>query len=149
MSIPTFDYRPSPQATNPWEEALGLQGSRLGIINQVREGLPPTAFERFSDTTGLSREALAKLVHISTRTVSRRKERGERLDPATSERLVRLATLYARAGEIIGDTHLAQQWMQTPRETFGGTTPLLMAETELGAREVEDLLLRVEHGVFY
>lgn len=94
MSIPTFDYRPSPQATNPWEEALGLQGSRLGIINQVREGLSPPTFERFSNTTGLAREALAKLVHISTRMVSRRKERGERL--------VRLAILYARADEVIG-----------------------------------------------
>lgn len=62
---------------------------------------------------------------------------------------MRLAGLYGRAAEVIGDELLARQWMQTPGEAFAGKTPFEMAQTELGAREVEDLLLRVEHGVFY
>jgi putative toxin-antitoxin system antitoxin component (TIGR02293 family) len=150
MSQMTFSYQPSPQSLSAWETALGLQdGSRLKLIAQVQEGLPVAAFDRFSQLTGLSREALARALDTSTRTIARRKEAGKPLDRTTSERLVRLAGLYARAAEVIGDERLARQWMQTPREAFAGKTPFEMAQTELGAREVEDLLLRVEHGVFY
>lgn len=145
----TFSYTPEATHATPWEEALGLHGARLEVIQQVRAGLPASAFERFSAVTGLSREVLAKATGTSTRTLERRKARGARLDTAISERLVRLARLYAKASEVIGDNQLARQWMQTPRSAFSGQTPFEMAQTELGAREVEDLLLRVEHGVFY
>lgn len=150
MSQMTFSYEPSPPSVSSWEAALGLQdGSRLELIAQVQQGLPAAAFDRFSDLVGLSREALARALDTSTRTITRRKEAGKPLDRTTSERLVRLAGLYGRAAEVIGDELLARQWMQTPRAAFAGKTPFEMAQTELGAREVEDLLLRVEHGVFY
>lgn len=119
------------------------------MIQQIQAGLPPTAFEQLGEATGVGADELAELVAVSRRTVARRKERGEPLDPATSERLVRLALLYARVAEVIGDEPLARQWLRTPRSAFSGKTPLELARTELGAREVEDLLLRVEHGVFY
>lgn len=126
-----------------------MSRSRLGIIRQIQEGLSPTAFDHLSETMGIGADELAGLVYISRRTVARRKERGEPLDSATSERLVRLALLYAKVVEVIGDEQLSRQWLRTPRAAFSGKTPLEMAQTELGAREVEDLLFRVEHGVFY
>jgi putative toxin-antitoxin system antitoxin component (TIGR02293 family) len=148
-SSATFHYQPASEELNLWVAALGLNApSQLDLIDQVEQGLPAAAFDRFSEVTGLSREALARTVRISTRTVARRREKDARLDPATSERLVRLARLYAKAQGTIGEADLARQWMQTPRTAFAGKTPLQMAETELGAREVEDLLLRTEHGVF-
>lgn len=106
------------------------------------------AFERFSELSGVPREELARSLKVSTRTLQRRKEAGKRLDSETSERLLRLAKLYARAAEVIGEDALAKQWMRTPRSLFEGKTPFEMATTELGAREVEDLLLRTEHGIF-
>lgn len=81
-------------------------------------------------------------------TIARRKEAERSLDRAASERLVRLALLYRRASEVFGDEDLAKQWMQTPREVFGGKTPFELAASEIGVQEVEDLLLRAEHGVF-
>lgn len=150
MTERTFEYIPNSPKANPWEAALGIHStSRMGLISQVKGGLPVAAFDRFSQVVGIPRETLARTIHVSTRTVSRRREAGQRLDPTTSERLVRLASLYAKTTEVIGDDGLARQWMQTPREAFAGKTPFEMAETELGAREVEDLLLRIEHGVFY
>lgn len=149
MSIRDFTYQKTASAPTVGIPGIDLSGSRLGIIGQIQAGLPPLAFEHLSEATGVSADELAELVYISRRTVARRKENGEPLDPATSERLVRLALLYARVVEVIGDAQLAQGWLRTPREAFSGKTPLQLAQTELGAREVEDLLLRVEHGVFY
>jgi hypothetical protein len=54
--------------------------------------------------------------------------------------------LFAKATDVIGDETLARQWMQTPREAFAGKTPFDMARTELGAREVEELLQDFDDG---
>lgn len=147
--IREFAYQSAAAPLGSDAAGLGLSRSRLELIEQIQEGLPPAAFERLGEVTGVGADELAELVAVSRRTVARRKERGEPLDPATSERLVRLALLYARVAEVVGDEPLARQWLRTPRAAFSGKTPLELARTELGAREVEDLLLRVEHGVFY
>lgn len=150
MSDAVFSYTPQLVRPTSWEEALGLESSSgLDRLQQVQQGLPAVAFHRFAVASSVSLEELARAIHVSLRTVQRRNESGERLDAGPSERLVRLAELYSHAAAIIGDDDLARQWMQTPREAFGGQTPFELAGSELGARLVDDLLLRVEHGVFY
>jgi hypothetical protein len=39
-------------------------------------------------------------------------------------------------------------WFTSPKIPLDGKTPLECADTEIGAKEVEDLLGRLEHGVF-
>ena len=46
-----------------------------------------------------------------------------------------------------GDNAAALRWLTAPRKALEGKTPLAYARTELGAREVEDLIGRLEHGV--
>ena len=145
-----FNFTSPPAEPNVWDAALGLaQSAPLERIRTVRSGLSAAAFDQFGEAAGVSREDLAKAVGISLRTVQRREEAGTPLDPGPSERLVRLAELYALATQVVGDEALARRWMQTPRPVFGGQTPFELAHSELGAREVEHLLHRVEHGVFY
>lgn len=150
MSEAVFAYEPEPRTSTVWDAALGL-GGRTGLdrLDRIQEGLPVVAFQRFADASGVSRETLAKAIHVSLRTVQRRGESGGRLDPAPSERLVRLAELYERASDLMGGDALARHWMQAPRDVFEDRTPFELGGSELGAREVEDLLLRIEHGVFY
>ena len=38
--------------------------------------------------------------------------------------------------------------MTQPKRALGGLTPLRCCDTEIGAREVESLLGRIEHGFF-
>lgn len=150
VSDAVFSYKPADAAPTAWEAALGLRRtSNLARMSIARDGLPATVFGRFAEAIEVPREALARAIHVSVRTVQRRAEADERLDPGPSERLVRLADLYGQASEVVGDDTLARQWMQTPREAFGGRTPFELASSELGAREVEDLLASVPHGVFY
>ena len=42
----------------------------------------------------------------------------------------------------------ARQWLNAPQFGLGGAIPLEYAGTEVGAREVEDLLGRIEYGVY-
>jgi putative toxin-antitoxin system antitoxin component (TIGR02293 family) len=46
-----------------------------------------------------------------------------------------------------GDANAARQWLTAPQPALGGSTPGDYAATELGAREVENLIGRLEHGI--
>ena len=46
-----------------------------------------------------------------------------------------------------GDRALAMEWLEAPARALAGHTPLQFARSEIGAREVEDLIGRLEHGV--
>ena len=47
-----------------------------------------------------------------------------------------------------GDSRAAERWLSSPKAGLGGAVPSELAKTEAGAREVEALIGRLEHGVF-
>lgn len=66
-----------------------------------------------------------------------------------SDRLLRAAALFEKSVELFdGDRSEAMRWLQSPQRALGGVEPLHFARTEGGAREVEELIGRLEHGVF-
>lgn len=117
------------------------------VLDRVRDGLPMAEFQAACSLLGISEERLAALTGMSRATLHRRKKAG-RLDRMESDRLVRYVRLFARACEALGGEEGARSWLAAPAIAFGGETPLDFADTEVGAREVEALLIRLEHGVF-
>jgi putative toxin-antitoxin system antitoxin component (TIGR02293 family) len=53
-----------------------------------------------------------------------------------------------KAVEVLESEENARQWLTSPQFGLGGEVPLEYAGTEVGAREVEDLLGRIEYGVY-
>jgi putative toxin-antitoxin system antitoxin component (TIGR02293 family) len=92
-------------------------------------------------------ERLVPLLGISKPTFHRRKA-GGRLGPGESDRVVRFARLMGKAVEVLESEENARQWLTSPQFGLGGAVPLEYAETEVGAREVEDLLGRIDYGVY-
>lgn len=92
-------------------------------------------------------ERLFPMLGISKATLHRRKA-GGRLGTAESDRVVRFARLMGKAVEVLESEENARRWLNSPQYGLGGAVPLDYAETEVGAREVEDLLGRIEHGVY-
>ncbi|MCW1922602.1 DUF2384 domain-containing protein [Luteolibacter arcticus] len=117
------------------------------MIDKVRDGLPMTEFHTLREMLGLTEERLAGLLGMSRATLHRRKTGGT-LDRAASDRLVRYARLLNRAEAVFDSADSARRWLSAPAIAFHGESPLDFADTEVGAREVEALLGRIEHGVF-
>lgn len=117
------------------------------LVRRVSEGFPYEVLESLRENTGLSMGEIARLVQINPRTLSRRKREG-RLHPDESDRVLRLSRVYAKAlGLFDGDLGKVRHWLSTPKVALGGETPLNYARVEVGAREVVDLIGRIEHGV--
>ena len=111
----------------------------------LRHGLPRAAFEQLRDELGISTEELAETLEIPTRTLARRTDR---FKPDESARLLRLGSVVQKAANVLQDPVAARRWMTQPKIALGGLTPLRCCDTEIGAREAEALLGRIEHGVF-
>lgn len=123
--------------------------SVAGVVERVEEGLPLRALERLGKLLALKGSSeIASLLLIPPRTFYYRKK-AKRLTPGESDRLLRTARIFGLAVDLFGgDRQAARQWLQTPKRALGDATPLGYAGTEVGAREVEDLIGRAEHGVF-
>ena len=127
---------------------IGIKHTGLQtVVDQIRAGLPATAIQSLQRQMGITSAQLAATVNIPGRTLSRRAREG-RLRSDESERVVRIARLFIRAGHVLGDADRARQWLKTPKRALAGKTPLEYADTEPGAEEVLNLLGRLEHGVF-
>lgn len=135
--------------TLPYASRLGLRAENpVQLVDSIRRGLPYRAFERLQTDMDVSSRELARLVGISARTLARRKTEG-RLQPDESERLLRVSRIYDSAVSLFeGDERAALVWMRGPAAALGGRKPIEFARTEVGAREVEGLIGRLEHGVF-
>ena len=117
------------------------------LLRQIGKGLPYRSLVHFLDATDLRKEDAITLVRISPRTLSRRKDQG-RFKPDESDRLVRAAQIFAQALELFeGDLDSAREWLTSAQPALGGSTPIEFATTEVGAREVEALIGRLEHGI--
>jgi len=118
-------------------------------VARVKAGLPVAEFDALRELLGLSVEGLAGKIGISIATLSRRRQSGRRLDAGRSDRLLRFARLFRLAVELHdGDEEAARDWLSKPARALDGEVPLDHADTEAGAREVENLIGRLEHGVY-
>lgn len=119
------------------------------MMQALRTGLPLVEFDALRELLGLTVEALAPKVGISVATLARRRHDGAPLDPAHGDRVVRYARLFWQAAQLFDyNESTARDWLRRPATALGGATPLDYAETEPGAREVENLIGRLEYGVY-
>ena len=132
-----------------YQSILGVRSKSLqGIMNKVLEGLDIKFAERLRDHLGLTWAQFAQAIQVAPRTFRRRRQSG-RLNANESDRVLRLCRLFGRALELFeGQDEQAAQWLTQPQRALGDRSPLGMAKTDIGTRQIDDLIGRLEHGVF-
>jgi putative toxin-antitoxin system antitoxin component (TIGR02293 family) len=133
----------------PLAKARGRALSLRELAARVKAGLPLSEFDALRRELDVTVEDLADRIGISIATLSRRRRTGEPLDPGHSDRLLRYARLLQLATALYnGNEEAGRTWLRKPARALGGERPLDHAGTEIGARAVEDLIGRLEHGVY-
>jgi putative toxin-antitoxin system antitoxin component (TIGR02293 family) len=112
----------------------------------LRTGLPYASLSAVASGFAIEGPTVAAILGIPPRTLARRKKE-RRLSPEESDRLFRLGRLAALAQDVLGTRAKASAWLHTDNRSLGGATPLSRLDTDLGAEEVESVLLRLSHGV--
>ena len=117
------------------------------LIRQIQKGLRFSELQTLQNSLDLPFDQLAAKLCISRSTLHRRKAAG-RLSPDESDKVMRLSRLVDHAAKVFGDVEKARAWLKFPQVGLGGAVPLDYAQTEVGAREVDDLLGRIDYGVY-
>jgi len=115
------------------------------LCEAIREGFPPAVVEELMQASGLTLKELAESLDLSPRSLQRRRRSG-RLARFESDRLYRLARVVALAQQILGGRGSAARWLKRSNRALGGSAPISSMDTELGARQVENVLGRIAYG---
>jgi putative toxin-antitoxin system antitoxin component (TIGR02293 family) len=134
-------------ATLPKKLVRAKSGNLPALIRRIRQGLQFRELQALQDNIDIPLEQLAGKLAISRSTLQRRKLAG-RLSPDESDKVMRFSRLLKHATDVFGNLDKARAWLKYPQRALGGVIPLDYAETEIGAREVENLLGRIEYSVY-
>jgi putative toxin-antitoxin system antitoxin component (TIGR02293 family) len=116
-------------------------------ISQINAGLSFRAVQNLQRALDLPLVRVASVLGMSRATLHRRKIRGK-IDKEESEKVARYQRLLRKAQDVFGNAASAREWLTRKQLGLGDAVPIDFAKTEIGAREVENLLGRIEYGVY-
>jgi putative toxin-antitoxin system antitoxin component (TIGR02293 family) len=105
----------------------------------------PLKFLIYIKDMGFSDREIGQFI-ISARTRRHRESRKEPLTVDESDRLVRLARVQSLAEDVFGDPGKANRWLRQGLAIIDGKTPLEVAQTDVGARVVEQIIAKLDWG---
>jgi putative toxin-antitoxin system antitoxin component (TIGR02293 family) len=127
-------------------DRLDLQAD-LALAKAVEEGLPTQAIDAAVKGGIVGQQDIHQLV-VTKRTLQRRRDEEQRLNAEESDRLARLIRVIARAEVALDDSRKAESWMREPNRALQGRRPMDLLTSDMGARAVEKVLGRIEHGIY-
>jgi len=136
-------------ATDQIAKVLGLPTSirSLGeLAAAVAAGLPKAALRACVEHVSTTPTERRKLLYRVVPEATYKRRRGQ-LKPEESARTERLARVIATAEYVWNDAEDARRFLNTPHPELASATPIERALTELGARQVEELLWKIFYGL--
>lgn len=129
-------------------EVLGQPVNNLMDLDEVvAQGIPRDAFDALIDQIAPRSDEVTR-VSLRYRIVPRATyQRARRLNQQHSETVERLARILAIARALWGDDEAVRGFLLAPHPELNGKTPLDAALTEIGGRQVEEIIERGMHGL--
>jgi putative toxin-antitoxin system antitoxin component (TIGR02293 family) len=118
--------------------------SQADLALVVRNRLPLSALSGLS-RAGMTEQEIDAFV-IPQRTRRHRAEKQQPLTIDESDRAVRLLRIQSLAEQTFGSEEKANRWLRRPLSELGGETPLVVSQTETGARVIETIIGKIAWG---
>jgi putative toxin-antitoxin system antitoxin component (TIGR02293 family) len=125
-------------------------GRRIRTVDDLRvaveRGLPVRSLDHTVSRIAGKRPEATELRHriVPKSTLQRRRTR---LTAEESQRLERLARMIALAEDVWEDPARAYEFLSHPQPQLRGERPIDLASSDLGTRQVEELLFRLEYSL--
>jgi putative toxin-antitoxin system antitoxin component (TIGR02293 family) len=120
----------------------------LALIGRARARVPKAEVRHVSRPLELTVRELAPILDTTERTLARRLEGAGELGKSESERLLLLRQLAAHGVDVFEDQGKFNRWLRRPLSLLGNQSPLDLLDTASGFQVVDELLGRIEYGVY-
>jgi putative toxin-antitoxin system antitoxin component (TIGR02293 family) len=121
------------------------QAAAFTSYKALEQGVP-AAWARSLETQGLTRADIRRI--IPDRTLDRRIAKGENLKLEEADGLARLLRVVKAARDLFENDENADIFLRSPNPSLEDRIPIEMAQTDIGAREVETIIIRIGHGIY-
>lgn len=137
----------SPVVAAFWDFSAGREKlSEAERLQQIRDGFAADLVQAIKATFSLPERSLEILLNASISTLERRRRERKVLDPVASERLDRIAMVCQLAEDVFESRQAAAEWMSRANRSLGGQAPIMLCETEIGAKQVRRVLNALDWG---
>ena len=127
------------------ERALNVRLATVSDLREaVRRGLPRAVVRELAKAAAYGKDDQKRVADLVASEATLK--RSQVLSPAASERAERIARVVALAQEALDSPAKAQEWLHRPNPMLGAA-PIRLAATDLGARQVEQVLANIEYGL--
>ncbi|GAB3317013.1 hypothetical protein GCM10027299_07920 [Larkinella ripae] len=124
------------------------RASGFTIIERAQKGVSTQQVDQLAQLLNLSLKELASILQIAERTLHRFRSEGQ-LDVPSSERLLLLENLAAHGLLVFdGQPNALANWLRYPLRELKGQSPVQLLTTISGFGLVDDVLTRIEYGVY-
>lgn len=120
----------------------------FAVIQQVRSGVKRGKADEVASQIGLTDKEMAPILNLSERTLHRLRP-DALLDNNASERLLLLEQLIRHGLDVFdARADILGRWLRTPLPELQQQSPLTLLDTTTGLSMVDNVLGRIEHGIY-
>ncbi|HEY9745085.1 MAG TPA: antitoxin Xre/MbcA/ParS toxin-binding domain-containing protein [Oculatellaceae cyanobacterium] len=124
----------------------GLSG--FDLIELSNKGVTRKAVESLAQFIGVSQKFFAEeILQISVKTIER-KSATDKLDKKLSSHIIEVARVVQHAREVFEDPEKVKTWFNKANRALNNAKPAEMLDTLTGLQMVNDILGRIEEGVY-
>ncbi|WP_176214850.1 type II RES/Xre toxin-antitoxin system antitoxin [Reichenbachiella faecimaris] len=128
-------------------EILNLIHDPAIRYQKAHEGITKLDFLAVVSMTGMNLKEFSNLLPVTRRTLEKVKDK-ELINASVSDRILQIAALYQYGEEVLGSIPAFQSWLKSDLLALANKKPYDFLSNSTGLSLVEDLLGRIEHGVY-
>lgn len=118
------------------------------LIKLSRIGISKASTESLIGFTGMSKKSFVEdILNMSIKTLERKQD-DDKLDKRASSLVIEVAKVLEHAYRVFNDNEKVKKWLSKPSKALHGESPLSLFSTPTGIGMVEDVLIRIEEGVY-
>lgn len=118
------------------------------MIKYSMAGLTKASVDALTHYIGVSKKWMAEeILNVSVKTLERKKADGK-LDTKTSSHVMEVARIMQHAFEVFEGEEKAKQWLNRENSALNNLKPVQLLNTLTGINMVNDVLIRIEEGVY-
>jgi putative toxin-antitoxin system antitoxin component (TIGR02293 family) len=122
--------------------------SEFDLISLSNEGISKASLDALTGHLGISKKAFSEdILDTSIKTLERKKST-DKLDKRTSSHVIEIAKVVEHAFDVFEDETKVKMWLNTPNRALNDIKPIDLFYIPTGLGLVNDILGRIEHGVF-
>jgi putative toxin-antitoxin system antitoxin component (TIGR02293 family) len=122
--------------------------SEFDLIKLGNSGITKNAIHNLASSIGISRKDIAEdIFNISVKTLER-KDLTTKLDKKTSSHAIEIAKVLQHTYEVFRDKEKVKRWLNTENKALNNLKPASLFDTLSGLALVNDVLGRIEEGVY-